>query len=101
MYLHIGSDHMIWQRDIIGIFDLDTSTVGTPTRDYLTAAQQAGQVEDVDENLPKSFIVCTNVGRKNHHFTREKMRSKGNRQRLYISPLASVTLKMRVDNSKI
>ncbi len=100
MYLHIGSYQMISQRDIVGIFDLDTSTVETATRDYLTSAQKAGQVVDVGENLPKSFVLCTNIGRKNHRYNRESMRkSREKRQKLYISPLASVTLKMRADNS--
>ena len=35
MYLHLGMDKVITFDEIIGIFDLDTTTVSKRTRDYL------------------------------------------------------------------
>ena len=35
MYLHLGGDKVVKTKDIIGIFDMDTSTVSKNTRDYL------------------------------------------------------------------
>jgi len=96
MYLHLGSDYMIPKKNIIGVFDLDATTVNQTTRDFLTAAQKAGQVEDVGENLPKSFIVCTDAGKKNHKRDRQMRRTdQKRRQKIVISPLASSTLKKR------
>lgn len=40
MLLHIGGDTVVRTGDIIGIFDMDTSTVGKATRDFLTRAEQ-------------------------------------------------------------
>lgn len=57
MYLHIGEDTVITDREIIGIFDMDTSTVNKATRDYLAEAEKRGRVEYVNYDLPKSFIV--------------------------------------------
>ena len=35
MYLHIGGETVINTKDIIGIFDLDTSTMSYKTREFL------------------------------------------------------------------
>ena len=57
MYLHIGEDTVIRDRDIIGIFDIDTSTVNKATRDYLKKAEQEKRVVYVNYDLPKCFVV--------------------------------------------
>ena len=44
MFLHLGQDTVIIEDDIIGIFDLDTTTVSKPTRDYLKTMQKGGNV---------------------------------------------------------
>ena len=38
MYLHLGDEVMAKNRQIIGVFDLDTSTVTKATRDFLAEA---------------------------------------------------------------
>ena len=45
MYLHLGQSTVIRDRDIIGIFDLDITSQSYRTRQYLSKAEQAGQVE--------------------------------------------------------
>lgn len=57
MYLHIGEDTVIRDREIIGIFDMDTSTVNKATRDYLKKAEQEKRVVYVNYDLPKCFVV--------------------------------------------
>ncbi len=84
MYLHIGNDKMIRSQDVIGIFDLDTTTVSKRSRAYLARAEKKGEVETVSYDLPKSFIVCAPMGEK--------------RQKIYISQLSSVTLSKRSEN---
>ena len=44
MYLHLGMDKVITFDEIIGIFDLDTTTVSKSTRNYLAMAEKAGIV---------------------------------------------------------
>lgn len=58
MYLHLGQSTVISYEDIIGIFDLDNTTVSKITRDYLAKAQKSGRIFDVSGELPKSFVVC-------------------------------------------
>ena len=80
MYLHLGMDKVINFNDIIGIFDLDTTTVSKRTRDYLAKAEKSGIVENICYDIPKSFIVC---------------RDKDGKERVYISQISSTTLLKR------
>ncbi len=86
MYLHLGQDTVVKEKDVIGIFDLDTSTVSKSTRDFLTKAQKNNEVYTVSSELPKSFVVASAKGK--------------NIQKIYISQLSSSTLQKR-SNSKI
>ncbi len=79
MYLHLGQDTVVRTGSIIGVFDLDNTTVSKHTRSFLTKAQQEGRVVNVSAELPKSFILCAEEGV----------------QRVYLSQLAPVTLLKR------
>lgn len=80
MYLHLGQDTVVAFDEIIGIFDLDTSTVSKTTRDYLKRAEQSGLVVNVSMELPKSFTVCKDAQ---------------NKTTVYISQISSATLLKR------
>lgn len=62
MYLHLGSDVVILKESIVGIFDLDTSTVSKHTRNYLALAQRQGRVVTVSSELPRSFVAAVDGG---------------------------------------
>lgn len=82
MYLHLGMDKVITFDEIIGIFDLDTTTVSKSTRNFLAKAEKAGIVENICYDLPKSFIVC---------------RTKDGKDKVYISQISSQTLLKRTN----
>ncbi len=84
MFLHLGQDTVIIEDDIIGIFDLDTTTVSKPTRDYLKTMQKGGNVINVSYDLPKSFVITC------------KKNSK--KKNMYISPISTATLLKRSEN---
>lgn len=58
MYMHIGMGVVVREEDVIGIFDLDNTTVSKATRDFLRRAQKENRVEDVCMDLPRSLVVC-------------------------------------------
>ncbi len=63
MFLHLGSDTTVRTETILGIFDLDTTTVQKHSRDYLSIAEKSGRVVNVSPyELPKSFVVCEEDG---------------------------------------
>ncbi len=57
MYLHIGNNKMIKTGGIIGIFDMDTSTVSQISRDFLRKTEKEGRLEISNEEIPKSFVL--------------------------------------------
>lgn len=85
MYLHLGFEKVIKSENIIGIFDLDNTTLQKSSRDYLARAEKAGNIENVCEDLPKSFVVCSENGKR----------------RIYITQIASSTILRRVNNGII
>ncbi len=83
MYLHIGQDAVVRFSDIVGIFDIDTSSISPLTREFLANAQKEGRVVDVTPELPKSFILCRDGS------GRQKQDA------VYISQISSTTLLKR------
>ena len=80
MYLHLGKNVVVAQKDIVAVFDLDNSSHSHITRDYLARAEKNGRVVNVSDDLPKSFVVC---------------RQEDGLQTVYLSQLASATLLKR------
>ena len=81
MYLHLGQDTVVKTESIVGIFDMDTSTVSKITRKYLSDCEKKGHVVNVSMELPKSFVLCSEED--TGSFT------------LYISQISSSTLLKR------
>ena len=61
MYLNIGNDMAVRDRNVIGIFDLDNTTTSRRTREFLERNEKEGQVVPCDD-LPKSFILTAEYG---------------------------------------
>ena len=57
IYLKVGAGKSIREKDIIGIFDMDTSTVSPITRKLLSEADRARLTESPSYEIPKSFIL--------------------------------------------
>ena len=57
MYLHIGNQVNLRQKDIIGIFDADRTTTSWITRKYLSEAQKKELVSSANYEIPKSFVL--------------------------------------------
>ena len=57
MYIHTGNNRLLRAETIIGIFDMDTSTVSAATKDFLSSAQREGRVILTMYDIPRSFIL--------------------------------------------
>ena len=79
MFLHLGNEVTLRTRDIIGIFDMDTSTVSKDTQDFLKRCEEDDIVTTVSSDLPKSFVLCLYNGQ----------------IQVFISAISSVTLRKR------
>jgi len=81
MYLHLGNDILVLTKDVIGIFDIENSTISKATKNFLASSEKAGRVINVSTELPKSFIIC-----------KEK---KSETVSIYISQISPTTLRKR------
>lgn len=79
MYLSIGNDMAVREHAVIGIFDLDTTSVSKRTREFLKQAEREGLVIPCDD-LPKSYIITAEYGL----------------TKVYLSGLSSLTLEKRL-----
>lgn len=80
MFLHLGQDTVVNEKDIIGIFDIENTTISKASRNFLNSSERRKEVINVSYELPKSFVLCSK-GRENI--------------KVYISQISSSTLQKR------
>ena len=61
MYISIGNDFAVRESTVIGIFDLDNTTINARGREFLERAEKEGQIVPWDD-LPKSYILTSEYG---------------------------------------
>ena len=82
MYLHLGNDYMVRVKDIVGIFDIENSSISSDTKEFFVKAEKNKRVIYCTYDFPKSFIVCLD-----EDFT----------EKVYVSQLACATLLKRFE----
>jgi len=79
--LHVGENCSVRAKSVIGVFDLEITTTGSITREYLKVAENENRVTYVSELMPKSFVVTAEYGG----------------YYVYISPISVATLNKRLE----
>jgi hypothetical protein len=80
MYFHLGRDYVLNTQDLIGIFNLETTTISPRGREFLNYAQKNGAVVTLSDDLPQSFVVAQQAV-----------------DTVYLSELSSTALKRRAE----
>lgn len=80
MYIHLGNEISISDKSMIGIFDIENTSLGKDTRQYLKNSTDNGKIVNVSLEMPKSFIVC---------------KDKTGKESVYISQISVSTLRKR------
>ncbi len=81
LFLHLGENVVVPIKDVIGIFDINSSMYGSDTAQFLRLAEEDGFVERITKEQPKSFVIAE-VNKKS---------------KIYLSPISSSTLTKRSD----
>ena len=76
MFLHLGENVVVPIKDIIGIFDMETTMYSSDTIQFLRMAEEDGFVERITKDKSKSFVIAE-VDKKS---------------KVYLSPISSSTL---------
>lgn len=80
MYLHIGNNYSVDMRDVVGIFDIENTTVGKCTKKLLERSEKNHFCIYATYEMPKSFVITMKNGE----------------EKLYISQLSAYTLRKRM-----
>ena len=64
IYLNLGGGHVVRRDSVVAVCDMDNTTCSRATRELLAAAQRAGEVINAAEDLPRSFVLCEEGGRR-------------------------------------
>lgn len=78
MFVHIGNDFAVRDKDIVGIFDIENTSTVAITKDFLSSKNKEYISVTYDE--PKTFVV-----------TQEK-----NKEKIYICRISPVTIAGRL-----
>ena len=81
MFLHLGENVVVPIKDIIGIFDMETTMYSSDTIQFLRMAEEDGFVDRITKNIAKSFVIAE-VDKKS---------------KIYLSPISSSTLCKRTE----
>lgn len=57
IHLHLGQDVIVKNKDVLGIFDIDNTTVGKDTKTFLNTGEKKKKVVTITTDIPKTFIV--------------------------------------------
>ncbi|WP_234118459.1 extracellular matrix regulator RemB [Clostridium hydrogenum] len=79
MFLHLGENVVVPIKDIIGIFDIETTMYSADTSQFLRMAEEDGFVQRITKEPPKSFVIAE-VDKKS---------------KIFLSPISSSTLSKR------
>ncbi|HBR32294.1 MAG: DUF370 domain-containing protein [Eubacteriales bacterium] len=84
MFLHLGKNESVSEKEIVGIFDIETASFSADTRVFFAKLQEEKRVVNLCDDLPKSFILVEN----------ELYES------IYISQISAESLKKRAENNR-
>ena len=79
MYLHVGNEVILNEKDVGGVFDIENASISKFTKEFLSRSQKAGEVVTVTGDIPKSLVVWERNGER----------------KLFLSQLAPATLRKR------
>ena len=79
MFLHIGEGKILNKNEIVGIFDLETTSISKKTREFLRINEKKGNVEYIGTEIPKTYIIS----------------DKKQKKKVYITQISSQTLYKR------
>ena len=71
MFLHIGEGKILRKKDIIGVFDLETTSISKKTREFLRVNDKKGTISYISDEIPKTYIICSSEKEEKVYMTQE------------------------------
>ncbi len=61
MYVNIGGNYAVSDKEIIGIMDIENTSTSKITREYLNRAEKEGRIVTLSYDLPRSYIITDDL----------------------------------------
>ena len=92
MYLHLGRDVAVSVRDIVGVFDLDTTSYSKRTREFLSRSEKADRLVNISDDIPKSFVLCAKRRKPGGFSKKSHSKKKKKSEIVFLAQISSATL---------
>lgn len=79
--MHLGGDVVIPMKDVIAIFDIESSETSEVNKEFLDIAKDEGFIKNISDDLPKTFVLA----------------ELGHKTMIFLSPISSSTLLKRAE----
>lgn len=89
MFLHLGGEVVVPIKDIIGIFDIQSTMKSKNSQQFLQTCKEEGFTEEIVQDEARSFIITERIMKssKNHRSVKKTI--------IYYSPISALTLQKR------
>ncbi|MBM7095358.1 DUF370 domain-containing protein [Bacillus sp. H-16] len=77
MFIHLGGDTVIRSKDVVAILDHQSRGLSQDNQDFLTNGKEQDHITQISPDLVKSVVITA--------------------ERVYLSPISSLTLKRRAN----
>ncbi|WP_026476752.1 extracellular matrix regulator RemB [Alkaliphilus transvaalensis] len=89
MFLHLGGEVVVPLKEVIAIFDMQSTTKSKHSQYFLQICKEEGFVEEILQEEARSFVITERL---------EKSSKNGKKTRktiIYYSPISALTLQKR------
>lgn len=69
MFLHLSNNESVRKRDVVGIFNLETASVQTDTKNFLKQSQKDMRTVTLGRDIPEAFVLCDDEYAETVYFT--------------------------------
>ena len=90
MYLYLGQNTLVPKKSVMGVFDMDNATSSHVTRKSLNMWEKNGMIVNVSDDIPKSFVICTDRGKTTVYLSQLSSQTLLKRSTMSISHLSDV-----------
>ena len=61
MYIHLGNEISVSDKCVTGIFDLEKTTIGKATKEFLDRAERENRVVNVSDEMPREVVYISQI----------------------------------------
>ncbi len=103
-YFNLGLNTPVVKKDVVGIFDMDHTTIKKDSRDFLNKRERRKKIEYVGNDLPRSFVLCAGSrSRLCKNNINRRQESREDTEKVFITSLSTqvLTRRTKIKNRQI